>query len=285
VSENTCSGVGGIGGGINSEFGILTLTNSTVSENVCHSSVYEARGGGIHSEDGVITVAVSKVSDNSVVSDTFGTANGGGIVCSVLELVDSIVCNNDAEDMAGGIWGTSVSLSCSYASLTLVNSIVCDNSDGFGTGGGITNEGLTTIINCTLSGNDGGIDARGNLTLKNSIVWGNGNPIHPHPPGPPCGGTSGVVEHSLVQGGWPGAGNIDADPLFADPLNGVFRLLPGSPCIDAGNNMAVPLGILTDIAGKRRFIDDPFTPDSGMGPAPVVDMGAHEFGPRKVRRR
>ncbi len=38
-----------------------------------------------------------------------------------------------------------------------------------------------------------------------------------------------------IQGGWPGEGNIDADPLFTDIINGDFHLLAGSPCIDAGD--------------------------------------------------
>ena len=37
------------------------------------------------------------------------------------------------------------------------------------------------------------------------------------------------------------------------------------------------MGITTDIRGFPRFLDDPFTPDTGVGPAPVVDMGAFEF--------
>jgi hypothetical protein len=43
-----------------------------------------------------------------------------------------------------------------------------------------------------------------------------------------------------------------------------------------------------DLSGKRRFIDDPSTPDTGHPGRlfPIVDMGAHEFGfdpPRRVR--
>jgi hypothetical protein len=40
---------------------------------------------------------------------------------------------------------------------------------------------------------------------------------------------------SNVEGGFPGAGNIDLDPLFLDAAGGDYRLLPGSPCVDAGD--------------------------------------------------
>ena len=89
---------------------------------------------------------------------------------------------------------------------------------------------------------------------------------------------------SDVQGGWTGAGsgNIDADPMFLDPDNGDYQLLPGSPCIDAANNIAVPAGITTDLGGNSRFVDDLNTPDCQQAPGtcgdpPVVDMGAYAF--------
>jgi hypothetical protein len=77
-----------------------------------------------------------------------------------------------------------------------------------------------------------------------------------------------------VQGGWAGTGNIDADPTFADAEG---RLSPGSPCIDAADNTAVPEGITTDLDGNPRFVDDIGTPDTGFGEPPMVDMGAYEF--------
>ena len=82
---------------------------------------------------------------------------------------------------------------------------------------------------------------------------------------------------SDVQGGFTGTGNIDADPMFVDPDNGDYRLAAGSPCIDAGDNTAVPAGITTDLDGNPRFVDDPSTIDSGNGDPPIVDMGAFEF--------
>ena len=39
----------------------------------------------------------------------------------------------------------------------------------------------------------------------------------------------------------------------------------------------VPPGILTDLDGRPRFVDDPDTPDTGNGTPPIVDMGAYEF--------
>ncbi len=56
-----------------------------------------------------------------------------------------------------------------------------------------------------------------------------------------------------------------------------FRLSAASPCIDAGDNTAVPVGVTTDLDGNPRFVDDPDTPDSGNGDPPIVDMGAYEF--------
>lgn len=107
-------------------------------------------------------------------------------------------------------------------------------------------------------------------------------------------GSAPVVNYSIVQGGWSGAGGIgiiDADPLFVDSNgpDGIagtedddLRLQPGSPALDAGDNSAVPVGIVTDHSGADRFVDDVNTPDTGVGPAPIVDMGAYEFQAKTV---
>jgi hypothetical protein len=47
--------------------------------------------------------------------------------------------------------------------------------------------------------------------------------------------TRSSASFSNVEGGFPGTGNIDLEPLFVDAPNDVFRLRPGSPCIDAGD--------------------------------------------------
>ena len=84
------------------------------------------------------------------------------------------------------------------------------------------------------------------------------------------------MTYSYVQGGWPGAGNIDADPRFVDPDNGDYRLSLGSPCIDAGDSTAVPASVNEDLDGYPRLVDAVNYLDTGYGEGPMVDMGAYE---------
>lgn len=72
------------------------------------------------------------------------------------------------------------------------------------------------------------------------------------------------VRYCNVVGGFPGPGNIDADPRWIDPLNLDFRLGGDSPCIDAGDtNEAVAL-LETDLDGNPRFV------------GAFIDQGPHE---------
>ena len=158
---------------------------------------------------------------------------------------------------------------------TVVNSVVAQNSpNGMNfLGGG------NTFINTTVANNGAYgavLFATGN-TFANSILWGN-------PSGQVfLGPSAGVsISYTDVQGGgFAGAGNINADPVFlAAP--GDLRPGSGSPVVDAGNNASVPGGTTTDVAGLPRFFDDPGVADTGAGTPPLVDMGAHERIPLSV---
>jgi parallel beta-helix repeat protein len=71
----------------------------------------------------------------------------------------------------------------------------------------------------------------------------------------------------------PGNHSIFSDPRFSNPINNDFRLLNGSPCIDAGaSSGTIPS---EDILGKKRC-DVPQTVNSGGGPRTYFDMGAYE---------
>jgi hypothetical protein len=147
-------------------------------------------------------------------------------------------------------------------------------------GGGLRNSGGgPRIVNCTVTENDGpGIVNDGTGTaITNTIVFGNG--------GDALVGDVDSATYSLIEGGAPGTGNINLDPLFEAPRLGNFQLGPGSPAIDAGDNDAVPLPArLRDLARRRRFRDDPDTTDTGLGDPPIVDIGAYEFAPRLLGR-
>ena len=140
-------------------------------------------------------------------------------------------------------------------------------------GGGIWSTANEQMINCSIGYNIGGgiENDDSELSLVNTVVWGNTG-------GQISGSGDITVTYSDIQGGWPGTGNIDADPLFVQPADDNLRLAFGSPCIDAGDNDAVPDGVTTDLDGLPRFVDDPDVDDTGNGTPPIVDMGAYEGG-------
>jgi hypothetical protein len=47
------------------------------------------------------------------------------------------------------------------------------------------------------------------------------------PPGTGTNTTS--ITYTDIQGGWPGANNLDVDPLFVAPLDGDVHIRPASP--------------------------------------------------------
>ncbi|TPW09388.1 MAG: hypothetical protein FD127_4156, partial [Acidimicrobiaceae bacterium] len=111
--------------------------------------------------------------------------------------------------------------------------------------------GATLIENCTFVGEV--LD--GAYHVRNSILRGTSAPI----------ASALDVGWSNVEGGWPGAGNIDADPLFLDAAAGDLHLLPASPCRNAGEPGSVFAAEAVDQDGDPRVLEG------------RVDMGADEF--------
>jgi hypothetical protein len=170
--------------------GTLTLKNSIISHNQSNGG-----GGGI-TNHGILTLFDSTVSDNEVGATENQLGGGGGIYNDgTLTLINSTVSDNTAQGDGGGIYNCYFHLSsdeCRQGTLTLINSTVWHNTAG--SGGGIYNQGTMTITSSTISGNDatsgsdiynGGSDmpASSQLRIRNSIVGG--DPAHP---GPDIGG-------------------------------------------------------------------------------------------------
>jgi predicted outer membrane repeat protein len=151
-------------------------------------------------------------------------------------------------------------------------------------GGGVYAWGAPSVQLVNLTALDGAPqavflwDAIGRV--DNSLLWDSGAaPLF-------VGGASAVaVSWSLVQGGYSGPGNLSTPPMLASPqgadgLPGTgdedLAPLQGSPCVDAGDSAALPPFATHDLVGAPRRRDDPQAPNTGVGPAPIVDIGARE---------
>ena len=169
---------------------------------------------------------------------------------------------------------------CNWSSSpTLINCVISGNCAQMGGGIWCTRESYPVLINCTVASNiHGGIVVDSGITLANCILWGNTNCITQIE----AVGSSPNVTYSCIQGGWPGVGNISLDPRFVDFAAGDFRLQAGSPCIDAGQNAAVPPDALDLDADGDTAEPVPTDLDHHarvIGATPLVDMGAYEFIP------
>lgn len=154
------------GAGIYNNGGIVTLTNSTVSDN----AVVIIGGGIFNTGGGEVTLMHSTVSGNSSEDDGAGIYNAEGKVA----LINSTVSGNDSQDgEAGGLFNEI------DQTITLFNSTVSGNHAGQG-GGGISSDGILEVRNSTITqnnteGDGGGIRTRVSSfsTFEHSIVSGN----------------------------------------------------------------------------------------------------------------
>ncbi|MHC4867898.1 MAG: BACON domain-containing protein, partial [Planctomycetota bacterium] len=258
--------------------GISVLRASPIIERCTIVGNIAADGGGVASWDANITVTDCVIKGNRARGFDYlfeewyywEGGNGGGLYsygyrdAYTLTLVNCVITGNEADVLSqpngynhgGGIY-------C-WWSTTIFNCLIADNtapSYGSEGGGGIyCGRGPLMIRNCTITGNRSVPEVAGqgiyggNGTLLNSIVWDNG-----------IAGGAFDITYSDVSGGWPGVGNIDAGPLFADASGGDYHLLVGSPCINAGDPTYDPTSGETDIDGEPRMM--------GLR----VDMGADEF--------
>lgn len=188
-----------------------------------------------------------------------------------------------------------------------VNCVFTGNTASMMGGAIQLNNSMPFFVNCTVAANSategGGIHGwlPSTAMVANCILWGNTD-YTGFSESAQVTTTTAQLFYSCVQG-WTGIagglGNTGTDPLLADPdgldnLVGTdddnVRIRPGSPCIDAGDNTMLPPDFTDldadgdtveptplDATGYPRFEDDPTTVDTGVGPSPIVDMGAFEF--------
>ncbi|MBL9121333.1 MAG: hypothetical protein JNL80_15605 [Phycisphaerae bacterium] len=167
-----------------------------------------------------------------------------------------------------------------------VTNCLFHNNQATGSGGGgaiwLGSSSSGTFRNITVTANNasvvgGGVyNTGGSSTFINCISFGNTGPGTIADNGIKSQGGTSTITYSDVQGLTTGTGNINLDPQFENAAGGDYRLQVTSPCIDKGNNGAVPVGTTTDLDRLARFVDIASAPDGGSGSAPIVDMGSYE---------
>jgi len=272
----------------------------------CTFTINEARSFGAGA--GIRLVQTGGIIEGCRFAGNSGTAIDCYLSSPLIEQC-TIVSNGGGIFLGGGtptvrdcsiLGNFSPGIYCFGGTPKIINTLIVGNFAG-GSGGGVSCElSNASILNCTIVANTaytngGGVYVGGSSAtqIKNSILWGNyrqsdRSQIYLQPFSPSTIPTL-TVAYSEIQGGqsavgglgtltW-GDGNIDQDPLFvdADGADGTIgneddnlRLSPDSPCVDSGDNSAVPPSVTVDLDGHPRIVDG----DSN-GTA-VVDMGVYE---------
>lgn len=187
------------GGGILAfHFASPRIIGNTIRENAA------CWGGGI----GCFSACSPAISGNSVIRN--GATFGGGILVSGgshPEMTANTIYANVADEYGGGIYCTG------HCGPTIEGNTITRNLAAIGGGLASLDESYPAVLNSIFWGDSAGL---GGEIFEDDTSWT-------------------VVTYSDVEGGWPGEGNIDADPAFCLAERGDFRLLWASPCIDAGH--------------------------------------------------
>ncbi len=169
------------------------------------------------------------------------------------------------------------------------------------------NVGDAALVNVTLANNAASVGAAlrqngGATTIANAILWNNPSEVGTQIDAAPTSALTlycSNVQFYLADGDIDENLNCSLQPRFQNPVgpDGLagtaddnLRLQRNSPCIDAGDNRRLPWAdfgrapslltrMLVDADGQPRRVDVASVADTGIGRAPLVDLGAYEAGP------
>jgi predicted outer membrane repeat protein len=296
----------GDGGGLDALNTHVTIIGGAFNDNQAG-----ARGGGIAATQGGVGASLSLM-NTQFHSNSAATA--GGALCSAVatSIRGAGMLNNSAQNAGGiamiGPFGQADIIASRFdgnsatqvggalmvgafspgGGAKMINCIISKNTAAFG-GGAIHESVLGAnlhIANCAVVDNQGGgiviHNAATASMLANTVVWGNTS-------GGGLGGNVPEIMYCNLQGGAVGIASVSADPKFTNAAAGNYHLAPGSPCIDAGMNVLVPLDefdldgdgntsefVPVDFDGESRFANNGASDDTGCGGQTVVDMGPYE---------
>ncbi|MBN1818361.1 MAG: right-handed parallel beta-helix repeat-containing protein [Sedimentisphaerales bacterium] len=268
----------------------LTITGGHTKLNIQQETY---RGAGIRCQGASPTIERCVIENNTALGDYYNPHpspgllclnEGGGIYCcagSLARIKDCVIRGNTATRGGGisanasditilrcilqdnhgdGYYGRGGAIRCAETNGTVIdNCLIFENTANYGAAIYCDDSGVILSF-CTITRNESIYNVIsyntprltncivwGNTFLHNDIIWGNA-----------------VVEYSDVQSGYPGEGNMNLDPVFADPEALDFRLDRSSPCINTGDPFIVPETDATDLDGLARVVNG------------RADMGAYE---------
>ncbi|HUS14283.1 MAG TPA: LamG domain-containing protein [Chloroflexia bacterium] len=267
------------GGALFAEFGPPVAINSGLFAGNTATGTLSV-GGAVSTTGPLALGGATFVGNSAAAGGALGAVNG------TVKISNTLFLANQAVNGDGG------ALRQSSGSIRLINLVLVGNQASQRGGAIFVDQSGSSLLQLTAVSNTAAVSgsvlfaSSSGVQFANNVVWRNG-------PGAIGRQSSGVgFSFNLGDAGIGGTGNISADPQFvrapnpgdgdwttvADNDYGDLRLTFASPGIDAGNNTLLTLPRPpTDLAGQPRFVDVAGAPDTGVGPAPIVDMGAFEF--------
>jgi len=205
--------------------------------------------------------------------------DGGGVYIlssDGLVIVDTEFTGNKADWCGGAVYS-------SHAAAAMVNCLFVENQ-ALAHGGALFGHHFDAKMQlCTITGNDaaegGGAlaSSRSELTVVDSLLWGNGSE-----PVLLLEGPAPAITCSDVEGGWVGAGNLDADPLLTVGPDGSCCLsevaagqTKDSPCLDAGSGLACDVSLPTAEPGVYRDLQPAGTRSDWGEDCGRLNLGYH----------
>jgi len=216
------------GGGIAVEMSQFQLSGNIIRGNLAYYQLGGELGGGIicGNEGSLI---------GNVIDSNLSSGHAGGILTyGDIFVIDNIVNYNSAYSVGGiFMWEGNIVLTG--------NVIACNITEFFleRIGGGIcTGFSHVVMTNNVIYGNQASHAAALFIgdndipdTILNCVFWSNSSDTDSNIY---YGGAAPSISYCDVQDGWPGEGNIDANPLFCDTAQANFWLAANSPCVGAG---------------------------------------------------
>ncbi len=238
-SQNTAPSMAAV----ESSASTITLMGATFSNN----SATDGVSGAVEIAGSTGTISKCTFNNNQA------TQTGGAVseTNSTVHLINCLFYGNSSGGDGGAVWLTTSSpniYQCTFSNNTSGSNQ--DNEVVMGL------NSSPTIRNC-LFNNDNGfvlvtLDATANPSVEHCLLYSDNGDALAFDVATQSTGVDDLVTWGWDSGDAGSATNTDADPQFKDEPAEDFRPTnPGSPCVDAGENLAVE-GVTDDIQGTAR---------------------------------